>query len=280
MSHVNNWANPSKASMQDVREMTTALEERAQALDQVQVNEALVDALVPVAGERILEVGCGSGVLCRQVTPGVVPGGKMIGVDISPEFLRIAQRYAVNANLPETILWSAGQAEVLPFQDASFDGVFAARLLLHVQDPQAVLKELVRVVRPGGRVVVMDWDFDTVAVDHSDRELSRRLLHWRCDHHGGNNWSGRQLWGLMAATGLRNVKAMPVVSVAHYENDSLTLSLFKAAEVARDGGAIAPDEYDAWVEEIRSSLAAGCFFASIVYFIVTGIVQNKNENRK
>lgn len=280
MSHVNNWANPSKASMQDVREMTTALEERAQALDQVQVNEALVDALVPVAGERILEVGCGSGVLCRQVTPGVVPGGKMIGVDISPEFLRIAQRYAVNANLPETILWSAGKAEVLPFQDASFDGVFAARLLLHVQDPQAVLKELVRVVRPGGRVVVMDWDFDTVAVDHSDRELSRRLLHWRCDHHGGNNWSGRQLWGLMAATGLRNVKAMPVVSVAHYENDSLTLSLFKAAEVARDGGAIAPSEYDGWIEEIRSSLAAGNFFASIVYFIVTGIAQNKNENRK
>ena len=200
MSRVNNWANPSKASMQDVRDMAAALEERAQALDQVQVNAALVNALAPVAGEQVLEVGCGSGVLCRQIAPKVIPGGKITGVDISPEFLRIAQGYAVSAGLSATIQWGAGQADVLPFRDASFDEVFAARLLLHVSDPQAVLNELVRVVRPGGRVVVMDWDFGTVALDHSDRELTRRLQHWRCDHHGGNNWSGRQLWRRMAAT--------------------------------------------------------------------------------
>lgn len=270
MSQVNNWANPSKSSIKDVHEMAAALEERAQALDQLQVNRALVDTLAPVNGEHILEVGCGSGVLCRQIAPGVVPEGKITGVDISPEFLRIAQDYAVSTNMSGCIQWGAGQAEVLPFQDASFDGVFAARLLLHVLDSQDVLNELVRVVRPGGRVVVMDWDFDTVAVDHSDRELTRRLMHWRCDHHGGNNWSGRQLWGQMTAAGLVNVKAVPVVSVAHRENDSLTLSLFRAAQVARDGGAIDSDEHDTWVGELRSNLAAGCFFASIVYFIVVG----------
>jgi len=270
MSRVNNWANPSKASMQDVHEMAAALEERAQALDQLQVNRALMDALAPVAGDHILEVGCGSGVLCRQVAPDVVPGGNITGVDISIEFLKIAQGYASSADLSAPIQWGVGQAEVLPFQDASFDGVFAARLLLHVTNPQVVLNELARVVRPGGRVVVMDWDFETLAVDHSNRDLTRRLLHWRCDHHGGNNWSGRQLWGLMTATQLVNVRAVPVVSVAQRENDSLTLSLFRAAQVARDGGAIAPNEYDDWVEEIRSSLATGCFFASIVYYIVIG----------
>lgn len=276
MSRENNWANPSNASMQDVREMAAALEERAQAPDQLIVNKALVDTLAPVNGEHILEVGCGSGVLSRQTAPVVVPGGKVTGMDISPEFLRIAQGYAVNAGLSDSIQWGTGRAEFLPFQDASFDGVFAARLLLHVSNPQAVLNELVRVVRPGGRVVVMDWDFDTVALDHSDRELTRRLMHWRCDHHGGNNWSGRQLWGQMAATGLVNVKVVPVVSVAHHENDSLTLSLFRAAQVAREGGAIAPDEYNAWVSELRSNLAAGCLFASIVYFIVLG--ERKKED--
>lgn len=270
MSHVNNWANPSKASMQDVTNMAAALEERAEAFDQIQVNEALVNVIAPIAGEHILEVGCGSGVLCRQIAPSVVPRGKITGVDISPEFLRFAQDYAADENLSAVIQWGAGQAEVLPFQDASFDAVFGARLLLHLTDPQAVLNELVRMVRPGGRVVIMDWDFDTVALDHSDRELTRRLLHWRCDHHGGNNWSGRQLWGQMVATKLVNVQTFPVVSVAHRESDSLTLSLFKAAQVARDGGAIAPDEHDAWVGELKSSLAAGCFFASIVYFIVRG----------
>jgi ubiquinone/menaquinone biosynthesis C-methylase UbiE len=270
MSHVNNWANPSKASMQDVREMAAALEERAQAPDQLHINRALVEALAPVAGEHILEVGCGSGVLCRPVAPCVAPGGKITGVDISSEFLKLAQGYAASADLSNLIQWGASQAEFLPFQDASFDGVFAARLLLHVSEPQLVLNELVRVVRPGGRVVVMDWDYDTVALDHSDRELTRRLMHWRCDHHGGNNWSGRQLWGQMGAAGLVNVKTIPIVSIAHRENDSLTLSLFKAAKVAKDGGAIAPNEYDTWIEELRSSLATGRFFASIVYFIVRG----------
>ena len=130
--------------------------------------------------------------------------------------------------------------------------------------------ELARVLHPGGRLVAMDWDFDTVAVDHSNREVTRRLLHWRCDHYGGNNWSGRQLWRLMAAAGLSNLRAVPIVSVARGEQDSLTLSLFRAAQVARDGGGITPGEHDAWVAELRAALSAGCFFASIVYFIVIG----------
>jgi 2-polyprenyl-3-methyl-5-hydroxy-6-metoxy-1,4-benzoquinol methylase len=276
MSHVNNWANPSRASAQDVAEMAAALEGRGQALDQQKVNTALIDVLAPATGEHILEVGCGSGVLCRLMAPAVIPGGKITGLDISSEFIRIARNHATSAGLNNAIQWEAGQAKSLPFQDASFDGALAARLLLHVPDPQVVLSELERVLRPGGRVVVMDWDFDTLALDHSDRELTRRLLHWRCDHHGGNNWSGRQLWGQMLTAGLTNVKAVPFVSVAHHEHDSLTLSLFRAAEVARDGGAITPNEHDAWVAELRSSLASGCFFASIVYFIVHG--ERKKED--
>jgi len=110
MSHVNNWANPSKASLQDVRDMAAALEERALAPDQVQVNRTLLDALASLTGERILEVGCGSGVLCRQIAPSVAPGGKITGVDISPEFLKLAQDYAANANLSNAIQWGAGLA--------------------------------------------------------------------------------------------------------------------------------------------------------------------------
>ena len=276
MNRVNNWSNPSGASAQDVADMAAALEERGHALDQQGVNAALMDVLAPAPGESLLEVGSGSGVLCRQMAPAVVPGGKIVGVDISPEFAKIARSHATNEALADLIDWSAGKAESLPFRDASFDGVLGARLLLHVPNPGAVLSEMVRVVRPGGRVVMMDWDFETVAIDHSDRELTRRLLHWRCDHHGGNNWSGRQLWGQMESAVLTNVKVMPFVSVAHHERDSLTLSLFRAAQVARDAGAIAPDEHDAWVGELRSSLAAGCFFASIVYFIVIG--ERKKED--
>ncbi len=66
------------------------------------------------------------------------------------------------------------------------------------------------------------------------------------------------------------MRAVPIVSVARREQDSLTLSLLRAAQVALDGGGITPAEHDAWVAELRAALAAGRFFASIVYFIVVG----------
>jgi SAM-dependent methyltransferase len=163
-------------------------------------------------------------------------------------------------------------AEALPFPDASFDGAIAARLLLHVENPEPVIREMKRVVKPGGRVVVMDWDFETVTVDHPDREQTRRLLHWRSDHHGGNNWSGRQLWRRMQTAGLGNLSIHPWVTVAHCEADGLTQTLWRAAEVAREGGAISPAEQVAWIKELKNRIQAGTFFASIVYFIVKGIV--------
>jgi hypothetical protein len=123
----------------------------------------------------------------------------------------------------------------------------------------------------------MDWDFETVTVDHPDRELSRRILHWRNDHHGGNNWSGRQLWRRMRNVGLQNLSVHPWVSVTHHETDGLTQSLWRAAQVACEAGAISPAEQEAWTLELRNRIRAGTFFASIVYFIVKGTVVPEQE---
>lgn len=267
---MNNWANPSKASIQEVMEMASSLVERAQSPDQENVNGALVNVFAPISGEQLLEVGCGVGSLCGLIAPGVAPGGKITGVDISADFVSFAQEQIIRTDFSSHIQWGVSQAEFLPFIDAKFDGVLAARLLLHVSNPKNVLSELKRVVRPGGRVVVMDWDFETVTVDHSDRNLTRRVLHWRCDHRGGNNWSGRQLWRLMETTGLVNVQVVPYVSLATDENDSLTRSIFRAAQVAQDANVITQDEYTNWVEELKSCIAEGYFSASIVYFVVRG----------
>jgi hypothetical protein len=126
------------------------------------------------------------------------------------------------------------------------------------------------VVRPGGRIVLMDWDWETLTVPHPDRELTRRLLHWRCDHHGGDNWSGRKLLGHLLDAGLHDPIVIPVVTLARDEAAALTGTLWRAAEVARDRGGITSHEHDAWVGELKQQIAAGRFLASIVYFIVRG----------
>ena len=172
--------------------------------------------------------------------------------------------------------FEVGAGAALPAEDATVDAAFGARLLLHVADPVPIVAEMARVVKPGGRVVLMDWDFETVTVTHPDRELTRRLLHWRCDHHSGDNWSGRRLLGYALAAGLRDVTVIPVTTVARDETAALTGSMFRMAEVARDGGAITPAEHDAWTGELQQQLAEGRFLASITYFIVRGERANGN----
>jgi ubiquinone/menaquinone biosynthesis C-methylase UbiE len=257
--------------------MAAFLEERSRSPDFQAVIQKLCETVAAKPGERLLEVGSGSGILCRMLAPQLQPGGWMMGVDISPEMTAEARKYTLSEGISSGITFETGKAEALPYPDASFDGAIAARLLLHVTDPDAVLREMKRVVKPGGRVVVMDWDFDTVTVDHPDQELSRRLLHWRNDHHGGNNWSGRQLWRRMQTAGLQNLSVHPWVTVTHRETDGLTQSLWRAAQVACEGGAISLVEQEAWILELKSHIQDGTFFASIVYFIVKGIVVPDQE---
>jgi hypothetical protein len=76
----------------------------------------------------------------------------------------------------------------------------------------------------------------------------------------------------MQTASLQNLSVHPWVSVTHCETDGLTQSLWRAAEVACEGGAISPVEQETWVKELKNSIQAGTFFASIVYFIVEGTV--------
>jgi ubiquinone/menaquinone biosynthesis C-methylase UbiE len=272
MSHTNAWANPSKAGAADAVQMAAFLEARSQAPDMRETNRFFCEIVAARPGERLLEIGSGNGILCRMLAPRLKPGGSIVGLDISVEMAAEAGKYAAAEGVHTGISFESGAAEALPYPAACFDGVLAARLLLHAADPGAVLSEMKRVLKPGGRAVVMDWDFGTVSVDHPERDLTCRLLRWRCDHHGGDNWSGRQLFRRMHDAGFQDLSVQPWVSVACGEADGLTLSLWRAAQLACEHGAISGAEKEAWVKTLEERLQAGSFFASIVYFIVKGSV--------
>jgi ubiquinone/menaquinone biosynthesis C-methylase UbiE len=271
MGAPDNWSNPAVVDAQEGMRMVDFLEARSASSDQVALNERLVEVLAPAPGVRLLEVGCGSGVLCRLLALAVQSlDGHVWGIDIAPRFIAAARQCAARAGLSAWITFEVADAQVLPYADGRFDGAIAARLLLHVPDPERVMSEARRVVRPGGRIVLMDWDFGTVAVDHPDRALTRRILQWRTDYRGGDNWSGRQLWRRALDAGLRDVRLVPVVSVTHVEDSSLTQSLWRAARGAWEAGAIARTEGEAWIEALRARIGQGTFCASIVYFVVYG----------
>ena len=270
-SHAQNaWSNTSHLGGEEAFRLAAFLDARGRMPDQAQVNADFVAALAPNPNARWLEVGCGTGALCQLVAKHLGADGHVTGVDVSPEMLAVAQQQTTEANLQTRVTYTLGDATALPFTDGHFNAAFAARLLLHVADPVEVAREMARVVRPLGRVDVLEWDWETIAVDHSDRALTRRILHWRCDQHGGNNWSGRQLVGWLHDAGLTDVRGKGLVSVVEDEATSLTQSLWRAADVALAGEAISVDEHAAWLTELRERLTARRFFASISYFIASG----------
>ncbi len=104
------------------------------------------------AGERVLDVACGTGALAQEAWASVRPGGAVVGVDINERMLAVARR-----KLPE-IDWRQAPAEALPFEDCSFDAVISQFGLMFFEDRVKALREMWRVLRPGGRLAVAVWD--------------------------------------------------------------------------------------------------------------------------
>src|SRR5262245_59249593 len=104
------------------------------------------------AGQRVLDVACGTGVLARTVAARVGADGSVCGLDANPEMLAVARR------LDTTIEWIDGRAEALPLPDASIDAVVSQFGLMFFDDRVAALREMRRVLRPGGRLAVAVCD--------------------------------------------------------------------------------------------------------------------------
>ncbi|MCY0898016.1 MAG: class I SAM-dependent methyltransferase [Firmicutes bacterium] len=106
-------------------------------------------------GQRVLDVGCGTGQVTREIAVAVGPQGQVIGLDPAHAMLAQARRLPLPAQAAP-ITWVKGQAEALPFNDQEFDCVTAQFSLRNAQDWQAALGELWRVTKPGGRLVILD----------------------------------------------------------------------------------------------------------------------------
>jgi len=219
-------------------------------------------------GDRVLDVGCGTGEDVQFLAGIVGSSGSATGIDASATMITEARRRHTGIHPTATFL--VADAAEIPFADASFDGCLAIRAFQHLADPQRTLAEMVRVVRPGGRLVVVDPDHDTAVIDIADRLLARKFLNFRADsiRNGG---IAHRMSALFKGHGLLDVSVIPTTEVhTDYAEVEAALHYEDGIRIAQEMGVLTTDETDRLVGAMRAAARDGRFLSAMTYFLTVG----------
>lgn len=236
-------------------------------LDPIQsLKRTTYELLHPRPGGVLLDVGCGTGDDVRALSGPVGTTGRVVGLDFSRAL--VAEAFRRSADGTEKVDFCRGDAGRLPFREGSFDGVRSERMLQHLRDPRRAVGEMVRVLKPGGRIVDFDPDWDLLAIDSDNLPLTRKIVAFRSDSIPSGS-VGRKLFALCREAGLVEVTVLPqAMTVPSFEVANRMLELGASAERAAQARAITAAEASAWVEEMRQRDAAGRFFCGVTGYLV------------
>ena len=216
-------------------------------------------------GRSVLDVGCGFGLETLRLAEAVRPGGRVCGIDKSEQFIAEAQRRATAVGL--TVDLRAGDAQALPYPDASFDIVRAERVMIYLPDPAKALAEMRRVAKPGGRVAIIEPDFGTNAINVPDRALTRAVLDHECDVNIPQGWLVRDLGAMLRDQGFKDLELATRVVV--FSPDLAAGYFAQTGHSALQAGVIDAAGLERWSGTIADLRAQGRLFAAIGYYLFT-----------
>ena len=226
---------------------------------------ALIDGLRLERGAHVLDIGCGMGADAFDLADRVGPHGLVTGVDFSETLIAEAIRRLGSRNVSAT--FEVGDAQALRFPQHTFDAVRTERMLMHVLDAQMALSEMARVLRPGGRMAIQDFDWETQFCDSPYKDTTRKIALSFCDGMK-NGWIGRRLPRLFREVGMVDVAVSFQTITATYD----FLQLLLGGHVARavSSGVLSEQEADLWWTNLAQAEDEGTFLYGLTAFIVSG----------
>ena len=234
-------------------EMAKQVEATYSTPDVIEQRRATRATLALQPGERVLDIGSGPGFLAAEMAAEVGPEGAVHGVDPSEAMLAVARRRGGGAE------FATADALALPFGDEPFDAAVATQVYEYVEDMPGALAEVRRVLRPGGRLLILDTDWDSIVWHSSDRERMLRVLE-KWNDHLAHPYLPRHLPGLLRDAGLE-LAATTIIPILNVGTDTNTLSHGVMPLIADFVG----DQ--AWAEDLLS-LGEDYFFSLNRYVFV------------
>jgi SAM-dependent methyltransferase len=236
-----------------------------------EVAERTLAALDLGTGDRVLDVGCGTGVFLPRLAAAVGPSGAVVGLDHSTAFLGQAGERIERLDLGRTVSLVTGDAHHLPFDDASFDAAHTERVLMHLDDPDRAIRELVRVVRPGGRIASAEIHAAGAAVDHPDHETVERMARVLIANLR-NPYAGLELRGRFIRAGVTGVHTAIVPGVEEELDPDEAVELRELAGRLGDEGVLDRARAEAVVDGLIAANQRGEHCGYALMFVVSGTV--------
>ena len=157
------------------------------------------DQLRLAPGERLLDVGCGLGEAALALALALGDTGEVVGIDLSEAMLRVARAAAGSVRTPAR--FEVGDARSLDAPDGTFDVVRSERTLQWLTEPSVAVAEMIRVLRPGGRLSLIDTDWSTFAIDVDDPAIGAMVRRAMAVERGRPSHVGRRLVELVTTAG-------------------------------------------------------------------------------
>lgn len=231
-------------------------------------------------GDRVLDVGCGTGIVARRAAPKVGDDGVVIGVDLNDAMLDVAR--ATSQEGHPAIEWRQGDATELPFDDEAFDVVFCQQVLQFVPDPRAALREIHRVLAPGGRLVMgvlRSLEFNhpyVVLADALETHVSEEAA--KMMRSPFPDWDAAALRALVEEAGFDEVTVTIDVRSLRYPSAEEFLRREAASSpLAGPLGSVSSSVRRALIEELNERLVAHTDDHGVVFPIETFVAVARRE---
>jgi ubiquinone/menaquinone biosynthesis C-methylase UbiE len=218
------------------------------------------------AGHKVLDVGCGIGGATFPIAEAVGPNGLAAGIDISLAMIEAVRKRA--AGRPG-VDFQVGDATSIPFADKFFDSARCERVFLYLPDRLAAIREMMRVVKPGGRICLVDTELDSSAIYSKNPALTRKMTSLVAASMPNPN-SARELPALARQAGLKDVQADCFAIATPYEFFQRVAvgTVLKAAE----NGIVPSSEVEEWLTEQQTLHERGEFLQLWLMMVATGTV--------
>jgi SAM-dependent methyltransferase len=228
--------------------------------------EAYLGELIMPGINKVLVLGCGTGVEVRCLANLNGFAGHIVGVDHSPQLIEVAKANASAERIGHRTEFFVGDVHHLDFADATFDTVIAHTLISHVPEPLNVLKEAARMVKRGGRIAIFDGDYASWTFGYSDPLFAKAMEEAIISSMVNNPRVMRSIPGLLARSGWKLLSVTPHL-LAEIGKGSFFLSAMETYGILPLKFGLLPEtQVNAWLDEQRSNHEEGVFFASGNYY--------------